>query len=86
MKKPLSFLPCLGAGAASCLGVWFLIGPMGGAFGFCLDAGPIALFCLAAAVVGTLIARLYQRLNYLEEKAAFLQQRLDKLEQQSNQL
>ena len=86
MKKPLSFLPCLGAGAASCLGVWFLIGPMGGTFGFCLDAGPIALFCLAAAVVGVLIARLYQRLNYLEQKAAFLQQRLDKLEQQSNQL
>ena len=86
MKKPLSFLPCLGAGAASCLGVWFLIGPMGGTFGFCLDAGPIALFCLAAAALGALMFRLHQRLRFLEQEARFLRQRLDKLEKQPDHL
>ena len=83
MKSSRSYLPCLGAGLASGLGVWFLIGPMGETFGFCLGSGAIALFCLAAAVVGTLIARLHQRLCYWEQEALFLRQRLDKLEKQS---
>ena len=66
--------------------MWFLIGPMGSTFGFCLDWGAIALFCLAAAVVGTLITRLHQRLRFLEQEAMFLRQRLEKLEKQSGQL
>lgn len=86
MKSSRSYLPCLGAGLASGLGVWFLLGPMGSTFGFCLDSGPIALFCLAAAVVGVLITRLHQRLRFLEQEAIFLRQRLDKLEKQSGQL
>ena len=86
MKSSRSCLPCLLAGLASAFVVWFLIGPMGSAFGFCLDSGPIFLFCLAAAGVGFLIARLYQRLNYLEQEAISLRQQLDKLEKQSGQL
>lgn len=86
MKSSRSYLPCLGAGLASGLGVWFLIGPMGETFGFCLGSGAIALFCLAAVVVGTLIARLHQRLRFLEQEAMFLRQRLEKLEKQSGQL
>lgn len=81
-----SYLPCLGAGLASGLGVWFLIGPMGETFGFCLGSGAIALFCLAAALAGILITRLHQRLRFLEQEAMFLRQRLDKLEKQSSQL
>ena len=86
MKPSLSYLPCLSAALASALGVWVLIGPMGSTFGFCLDAGPIVLFCLAAAAVGGLIARLHQRLRFLEQETLFLRQRLDKLEKQSGQL
>ncbi len=86
MRSSRSYLPCFGAGLVSAFVVWFLISPTGFTFGLYLNPVLIFLFCLAAAVVGALIARLYQRLNYLEEKAAFLQQRLDKLEQQSNQL
>ena len=63
-----------------------LIGPMGFTFGLCLDSGPIFLFCLAAAVVGAVIARLHQRLRYLEEETKFLRQRLDRVEKQSDQL
>ena len=50
------------------------------------SAGPIVLFCLAAAAVGGLIARLHQRLRFLEQETLFLRQRLDKLEKQSGQL
>ena len=86
MKSFRFYLPCLWAGLASAFAVWFLIGPMGATFGFCLDSGPIFMFCLAAAVAGAVIARLHQRLRYLEEAAMFLRQRLDIVEKQSDQL
>ena len=85
MKSFRFYLPCLWAGVASAFVVWFLIGPMGFTFGLCLDSGPIFLFCLAA-VVGAVIARLHQRLRYLEEETKFLRQRLDRVEKQSDQL
>ena len=86
MKSFRFYLPCLWAGVASAFVVWFLIGPMGFTFGLCLDSGPIFLFCLAAAVVGAVIARLHQRLRYLEEETKFLRQRLDRVEKQFDQL
>ena len=86
MKSFRFYLPCLWAGLASAFAVWVLIGPRGAPVGVGLESGPIFLFCLAAAVAGAVIARLHQRLRYLEEEAMFLRQRLDIVEKQSDQL
>ena len=78
MKKDLPYLPCVGVGLATCFGVWFLIGPLGGVFGLYLEQGAIVLLCLTAAIAASLLFRAHQRLNLLELRVTYLLEKLDK--------
>lgn len=79
MKKDNPYLPCTGVGFAAFLCGWFVIGPLCRLLGFYLEPGPLMLFSLAAGVTGGVLFRLRQRLNVLEDKTAYLKERLDRL-------